>query len=50
MTRPSGLFMCCGTTCTAQANLEYTLELEQRVQELEEIIRGLTKGDTAGTT
>ncbi len=50
MTRPEGMFMCCGTTCDAQANLEYTLKLEQRVKELEELLHGLIEGDTEGIT
>ena len=49
-TRPEGLFMCCGTTCAAQANLEYTLKLEQRVKELEELLHELIEGDTTGAT
>ena len=42
-TRPEGLFMCCGTTCAAQANLEYTLELEQTVEGHERTIRLLRR-------
>lgn len=69
---------CCGTSCDAQANLEYVRELEQDrhqlrddlataartirllhrkverrdklLDEQEEVINGLTKGDTTGAT
>ena len=62
MTRPDDVGQCCGTTCNAQATLDYIKQLEDRNADLEvqmkvlirihplEIKHGPAKGDTTGTT
>ena len=63
MTRPDDVGSCCGTTCNAQATLEYIKELEQDRHELRaelaaarrtiRLLRrehGPTEGDTTGAT